>query len=103
MTYSEGGMTAMNDMTKETDAGLGHNQPLDPDGERAREAMRDYDISLAKEQVEREGAIDAVNRRRTLTLDRRPRLTPSWSRVQRVALAPAELVWVAQPGRVRFG
>ena len=52
----------MDDMTKKTDAGLGHNQPLDPDGQRAREAMRDYDISLAKEQVEREDAIDAAVR-----------------------------------------
>ena len=41
-------MTAMDDTTKETDAGLGHNQPLDPDGERAREAMRDYNVSIAK-------------------------------------------------------
>jgi putative transposase len=44
-----------------------------------------------------------VNRRRTLPLDRRPRLTPFWRRVERVALAPAELVWVAQPGRVQLG
>jgi hypothetical protein len=43
-----------------------------------------------------------VNRRRTLTPNRRPRLTPILGGVQRVALAPAELVRVAQPGRARM-
>jgi hypothetical protein len=43
-----------------------------------------------------------VNWRRTLPLDRRPRLTPFWRRVQRAALAPAERVGVAQPGRARL-
>jgi hypothetical protein len=55
-------MTAMDDTTKETDAGLGHNQPLDPDGERAREAMRDYNVSIAKEKTGRDEAIAAAAR-----------------------------------------
>ena len=46
--------------------------------------------------------IAKVNRRRTLTLDRRPKLTPILGGA-RVALAPAELVGVAQPGRARIG
>jgi hypothetical protein len=46
--------------------------------------------------------LSRVNRRRTLTPNRRPRLTRFLGRVQRVALAPAELVRVAQPGRARM-
>jgi hypothetical protein len=62
VTYGEGEMTAMDDMTKETDAGIGHNQPLDPDGERGLEAIRDYDASVAKEQASRDDAISAAAR-----------------------------------------
>ena len=43
-----------------------------------------------------------VNRRRKVTPDRRPKLTPL-VKGRTVALAPAELVGVAQPGRARFG
>ena len=48
------------DETKE--AGVGHNQPPDPDGERGREAIRDYDASVAKEQANRDDAIAAAAR-----------------------------------------
>ena len=49
------------DETNDDTAGPGHNQPPDPDGERGREAMRNYDINIAKEQVSRDDAIaDAV-------------------------------------------
>ena len=41
-----------------------------------------------------------VNRRAILTPDRRPKLTPR-EQAEAVALAPAELVRVAQPGRAR--
>jgi hypothetical protein len=34
-------MTTMDETTND-DAGLGHNQPLDPDGESGLEAVRDY-------------------------------------------------------------
>ncbi len=44
-----------------------------------------------------------VNRRRKVTPDRRPKLTPPPCEARTVALAPAELVGVAQPGRARFG
>ena len=49
-------------MSNDQQSGTGHNHPPDPDGERGREAMRDYNLSLAKEQVEREGAIAAAVR-----------------------------------------
>ena len=55
-------MTAMDDTTKEVDAGLGHNQPPDPDGERGLEAIRDYDTSIAKEKTGRDEAIAAAAR-----------------------------------------
>jgi hypothetical protein len=42
------------------EVGLGHN--LDPDGESGLEAIRDYDISVAKEQVVRDDAIAAAVR-----------------------------------------
>jgi hypothetical protein len=44
------------------DAGPGHNLPPDPDCERGLEAIRDYDISVAKEQVARDDAIAAAVR-----------------------------------------
>jgi DNA-binding FrmR family transcriptional regulator len=67
----------------------------------ARGAMAGLMAEVVEDHV-RTHLVD-VNRRRTLPLDRRPRLTPFWRRVERVALAPAELVWVAQPGRVQLG
>src|SRR5271170_42152 len=47
------------------------------------------------------GVTGSVNRRAKLTPDRRPKLTPVWL-ARRVALAPAELVGVVEPGRARW-
>ena len=46
---------------------------------------------------------NGVNRRRKGPLDRLGKGTPFRGRVRTVALAPAELVGVAQPGRARVG
>jgi hypothetical protein len=43
-------------------AGVGHNLPPDPDGERGLEAIRDYDTSIAKEKTSRDAAIAAAAR-----------------------------------------
>ena len=40
-------------MTDQT-GGPGHNEPLDPDGESGLEAVRDYQIGVAKEQAGRD-------------------------------------------------
>jgi hypothetical protein len=99
MTYGEGEMTAMDDMTKETDAGIGHNQPLDPDGERGLEAIRDYDTSVAKEKTSRDEAIAAAARYGTALIAGRARCKTNnefgdWIKEQ--GLASGGMFWVRQ-------
>jgi hypothetical protein len=52
--------------------------------------------------ADRRNRSSAVNRLTKLTPDRRPKLTPLDVALT-AALAPAELVGVAQPGRARVG
>jgi hypothetical protein len=70
----------MDDMTKKTDADIGHNEPLDLDAERGLEAARDYQIGIAKERagfeqakIGRDQAIGAAVRYGQALIDGRAR------------------------------
>jgi hypothetical protein len=80
-------------------AGVGHNLPPDPDGERGREAIRDYEVSVAKEETSLDEAISAAARYGAVLIAGRARCKTNndfgdWIEAQ--GLASGGMFWLRQ-------